>query len=367
MARRSGPQRGRPPGEAPEYERIAAALRARMHANEWPPGAILPSIRKLAQRYRAGPSAVRLALEVLKSEHRVGLGMSRRLVALNPVGASLAFENIVLEVQRNLLGNLLGNSAMRALQAGLEAGVSRLLAPLLIAHDSHFREYLPQALPVRTLRGILLVGPVKAPLLKQYERLPVPVVLVDQASEGLALHSVSVDNRRGAAAATRRLLALGHRRIAFLRRATFSLRDVDPDSREREAGYLDALQEAGLSKPEELPINIVSQERHDGPTLQVLFRAAPRFTAFLAADGWIAQLCLEAAQARGLAVPRDLSIACFQDLQTSRPELSGPRTDFEALGLQAALLLKEPRRPAQHLRIAAAWEDGATAGRAPGM
>ncbi len=336
-----------------------------MHSNEWPPGTVLPSIRNLARRHGLGPSAVRLALEVLKSEHRVGLGVRRRLVVLSPVGASLAFENIVLEVHRNLLENLLANSAMRALQAGLEAGVSRYYAPLLIAHDSHFREYLPQALPVRTLRGILLVGPAKMHLLKLYERLPVPVVLVDQPAEGLQIHSVSVDNRPAAAEATRRMLALGHRRIAFLRRASYSLRDVDPDSREREAGYLDALHEAGLSKPKELPFNIITQERPDGPALQALFRSVPPFTALLAADSGIAQLCLEAAQARGLVVPRDLSLACFQDLHTSRPELSGPRIDFEALGLRAALLLKEPRRPAQHIRIAATWEDGTTTGCAP--
>jgi LacI family transcriptional regulator len=68
-----------------------------------------------------------------------------------------------------------------------------------------------------------------------------PVVLVDRAPAGLDVDSVVVDNADGAERGTRHLLERGHRRIAYLGDLS-----VIVTARERHAGYLRALQQAGI-------------------------------------------------------------------------------------------------------------------------
>ena len=71
---------------------------------------------------------------------------------------------------------------------------------------------------------------------------------------------------------------------------------------------------------------------------------------------------ISAAKSRGLAVPRDLSVACFQGTEAERPYIAGPRVDFTDLARQAAHLLNLPRKPAKHIRVPAVWQPGKTVG-----
>lgn len=68
-----------------------------------------------------------------------------------------------------------------------------------------------------------------------------PVVFVDRAPPGLGADSVLSTNEAGAGEAVRHLVAAGHRRIGFLG----DLRSI-PTARDRHAGYLAAMAEAGL-------------------------------------------------------------------------------------------------------------------------
>lgn len=67
------------PGEQPKYREIAADLRRRIDAGEYPPGAALPAEKKLIERYSAAHGTIRQALAVLRdegiTESRVGSGV----------------------------------------------------------------------------------------------------------------------------------------------------------------------------------------------------------------------------------------------------------------------------------------------------
>src|SRR5699024_12279017 len=75
----------------------------------------------------------------------------------------------------------------------------------------------------------------------------IPVVFLDRPAAGIAADSVVLDNHAAGHLATAHLLALGHRRIAFVGDYAWL-----PTHRARVAGMRAALDEATLPAPEEL-------------------------------------------------------------------------------------------------------------------
>lgn len=63
-------QAGTVPGMAREvvspWRRVAASLRQRIEAAEWPPGGRLPTLGMLADEYQVSPTTVRKAIAVLR-------------------------------------------------------------------------------------------------------------------------------------------------------------------------------------------------------------------------------------------------------------------------------------------------------------
>jgi LacI family transcriptional regulator len=176
---------------------------------------------------------------------------------------------------------------------------------------------------------------------------------------------VSVDNEAAAFDATRRLIGLGHRRLAFLRFVVLTVREIDPDSRERERGFRRACREAGLRPSEHAIFNTFPRDTPASASIRAVFEARPRHTAILAADASRASMAALGARAYGFTVPRDLSIACFQSREDAADGWSGPCTDFEGLGRRAVEALPAGSGPPCHLRMQCEWIDGRTTGPAP--
>ncbi|MCW8131757.1 MAG: substrate-binding domain-containing protein [Planctomycetota bacterium] len=351
-------RRGRPVSESAAYRTVAGSIREGMVQGRWPQGAVLPSIRQLAKEFQVGERVVRLAIATLKDECRIRATPRRRFKVLSPTGAITTTTGIVLEVMGGNLHTFLQSSSVSDIQRGLEFGVGDLWAPLLIVHDEHLRSALPEELLDYSLRGIVLLGQFQNKLLRQYERLNIPVVLADRPGEHWKMHAVSVDNVTAAMDATRRLIALGHRQLAFLRFVQLGTRDIDPDSRERQVGFERACQEAGLASKNRLILNSFPKDGGNSASLSALFERRPQITAVLCSDPSRASLVLEAAKIRGKLIPRDLSVAAFQSEKPELPDISGPRINFFSLGRMAALLSGCARRPIKHQRVAAMWCDG---------
>lgn len=357
--------RGRPPEPKARYRRVADALRAQMRDGALKPGQNLPSLRRIAREMDVAQFTVRQAVEVLRAEGRIARNARRRLIVRSPYGAISTVGGVIVEVLGGNLHTYLKSGYVQALQRGIEFGAGDLMAPLLIVHDEHLRAHLPPDILDVPARGFVLVGQFQDAVLRKYERRSVPVVLADRPGADLHLHAVAVDNAPAAGDTVARLVALGHRRIAFLRFVQLSLRDIDPDSRERQKGFEAAARAAGL-RPADRPVfNHFPNDGPDAPVFRAILDRRPRCTAVVCVDAGGAGRVAAAARARGWTVPRDLSIACFQPAEPAEERWAGPRADFFEMGRKAVRLLEHPLRTPCHERIPTAWHDGKTVGPAP--
>lgn len=213
-------------------------------------------------------------------------------------------------------------------EAAQEGGYHLLVS---ISHD-HRRE-LRAALRAMHGRvdGCLLMSPGTDPgaVLSDLPR-SLPIVLLNCRTQGGAHGGISVDNYGGARAMAGRLLAAGHRRVAFIRGPIGNV-----DAEERLRGYRAALEEAGV---EALPGweaqgDFTESGGHRAATR--LLEDTPRPTAVFAANDSMAIGALRALRETGLSPPVDVALAGFDDIPIARyvsPPLSSVRVPIRALG-----------------------------------
>lgn len=186
-----------------------------------------------------------------------------------------------------------------------------------------------EALIERRVDAIIFTGALDAANVRLAQEAQVPVVQVERLT-ATPTHQVVVDNWVGVVAAIEHLIALGHRRIAFI--------GVDPDTRalsstvrrhptierERLAGYRDAVLGNGLSADDALII-LGTYAIADGLTASHRLLALPQPpSAIFAAADIIAAGVLQGLYAAGRRVPADVSIIGFDD--TYAPYFAPPLT-----------------------------------------
>ncbi len=357
---KSNKKLGRPKSTEAQYRILADKLRERIQKKDWEDGTVLPSRRDLAESYDVGEQTVRLALKALRAEGLLGTHAGRRVFVKDNEGGFLFGGDTIMLVLGDRLHTFLELPEYRALRRGIEQQAGREGRPLLVAHHERFRSAIPPNLHRMPLRGILLFGPFRRKVLKQYQRLHVPVVLLNRPGLSWKMHAIRGDNIYGAEDATRRLIKLGHRRIAFVRLIHMGLREVDPHSRQRHRGYAFALNKAGLPTKLDDVFIMTSRDQPDCPALRSLFNAKPRFTAVVCVDAARARMVADAARGRGLQIPRDLSIVCFQGKEPLLPQCSGVRIDFEKMGIDAVQLLRIPRHLRKRAEAPTEWFEGKT-------
>ncbi len=190
-----------------------------------------------------------------------------------------------------------------------------------------------------TTEGALLLGTTDddEELVAAYES-GFPLVVIHPArSVNARLPVVATSRWSAARTATEHLLSLGHQRIGLLM-ARFSQYSslFKYDNADSIAGYQAALLSAGLPTPTEF---ICESERN---TLECGFQATLRLlslpeppTALLALSDPLAIGVLQAARAKNVNVPKQLSVVGFDDLETARvtfPELTAIHQPFQEMG-----------------------------------
>ena len=165
----------------------------------------------------------------------------------------------------------------------------------------------------------------------------VPVVAIDPHAGPLGLPTVDSDNYGGGLLATRHLLELGHRRIGFV-----AGRPDLESSRQREAGYRDALAEAGIAvEPDLIRVGDYMRDSAHVPATELLSLAEPP-TAIFAANDQSAIGVLDVAERLGLHVPGQLSVVGFDDIPDSAqsvPPLTTIHQPLQDMGAAAIRLL----------------------------
>jgi DNA-binding LacI/PurR family transcriptional regulator len=201
---------------------------------------------------------------------------------------------------------------------------------------------------VETLRskrvdGVIVTSSrIGALYLEHLERIGVPIVLINNHNEesGRYTFTVTVDNQHGGRLATKHLIDLGHRRIAYVTAPADHSSDMD-----RMTGYQQALSEAEL-EPDPVLI-IPGNGRADGgeramETLRAL--DAPPAAVFCYNDMTAVGL-MTAARRAGLSVPQDLAVVGFDDIPFAtyfHPPLTTiaqPKIEMGQLAMKMALSL----------------------------
>jgi DNA-binding LacI/PurR family transcriptional regulator len=121
---------------------------------------------------------------------------------------------------------------------------------------------------------------------------------------------VRTDNTAGGLQATRHLLQLGRRRIAFLGSST----DHWPEFQARYSGYERALREAGIEPDPQLSIEAQSSEQAGHDAALALLATGVPFDAIFTASDLIAMGAISALRERGRTVPGDVAVIGFDDI-----------------------------------------------------
>lgn len=211
--------------------------------------------------------------------------------------------------------------------------------------------------------GVIVVSLTPTPdLLAQLGAAQLPAVLVDAVHP--ALPSVFVDHAAAASDATQHLLALGHRRIAFIDQREDPATPAAPAERLR--GYQTELDAAGVARqPDYVIVADPSPEGGMAAAEALLGLPEPPTAVFIGSDTQAVGV-LQAARRDGRRVPRDLSVVGYGDIEMSRHiGLTTMRVPVRELGQRGVDLLLEAvttlADPPPQIRLPAALIERRTA------
>ena len=164
----------------------------------------------------------------------------------------------------------------------------------------------------------------------------IPVVLLEPDVEPPAgLPSVGATNWSGGRSAGLHLLGLGHRRVAVVAGEPAAL-----FSRARVDGFRSALDAEGLALPDRAVVSGAWSRETTATAVGPLLDQPDRPTAVFACSDWMAVGVYDAAAARGLRVPGDLSVVGFDDLPEARWLQPALTTVRQPVGEMAATALR---------------------------
>ena len=161
----------------------------------------------------------------------------------------------------------------------------------------------------RRVEGIVIVPTAaSAAALQQARRHQMPIVQVHRKLDEVGADCIRADSRGGAGALTAQLLALGHRRIAYLG----GLPTISP-TRDCLAGYEGAMARAGVAVEASL-VRLGRATPEAGHALVAELLASERPEALCIGNSRMAVGALHALAEAGVRVPDDLVVATFYDI-----------------------------------------------------
>ena len=195
--------------------------------------------------------------------------------------------------------------------------------------------------PLREKRAdaVILAGPDIPPnFILETSTMGFQTLLVDNALRETQLPAVLADNQGGSFAITNHLIEVhGHEQIVLLRGPSKWI-----SSEERTAGYLEAIEAAGL-KPQIVQANDTTLETGQITAKQTL-EAHPQTTAIVAVNDAMAIGAIRAAHGMDYKIPDDLAIVGFDNISWAAfadPPLTTVRIPKIEMGRIAARMLLE--------------------------
>jgi LacI family transcriptional regulator len=220
--------------------------------------------------------------------------------------------------------------------------------------------------------GVVLQGPkVNEPRIEVLTRMAVPFIVHGRSTGVQAEYDwIDVNNKSSFQRATQFLIDLGHRRIALIN----GLEDMDFAQRRR-AGYLDALQQAGLTPDAALMRSAEMTEVYGHRETHQMLQIGEPPTAILASSMITAIGVRRALEEAGMQMGRDISVIAHDDdlsyLKNGQdvPIFTATRSSVRDAGEMAAEMLiqriKSPAAPVQTRLLEAELVVGRSTGPAP--
>ena len=217
---------------------------------------------------------------------------------------------------------------------------------LMISDADPKREHqLLSTLAQHHVDGLIIIG--TGQNVSQLNRMIVdgtPIVTVIRAPAGSRAPSVLAADSEGAHEATRHLIGLGHRRIAFIGGPAST-----NSGAERYAGYAAALAEADIDPDPAIVARGPFEPNFGARAANDLLTGNPDITALFIANHEAVFGALPAILARGVRVPQELSLVCYEDipwLHTWSPPITVVDNGARQLAdLAMDLLLGQLERP----------------------
>lgn len=266
--------------------------------------------------------------------------------AVDALGYSPNFGARVMAARRtNTIGAIIPTMENAIFARGLQAFQEELRVhgyTLLVASSSYkpdIEEEQIRALVARGADALLLIGHDRRPEIYEFlETQQVPVLVTWAFDRAQARPSVGFDNRAAMRNMARQVIDLGHRHLALIS-AEVTQNDR---ARERLEGINEAMIEKGLN-PADLEVLMTQYGIENGATaFEQLRQSSTKATAVFCGNDVLAVGALRAAQMLGLAVPRDVSIIGFDDIelaQVAYPPLTTVHVPHREMGKRAARAL----------------------------
>lgn len=337
-------------------------LRQLIVSGHWPHGTRIPSETELAQHLRISRSTVRLALHQTEIEGLIERIVGRGTFVAYPTSSTYPSYSTAQGRESRLIAFLTSSFDAEShlmMLKGAENTVKAHGYQITFNHVQTQQEEIDLLLRMREdeVAGVLLWPNAAASRALpgdslSYQRLRVPLVLLDRQVYSLDCDCVTSDNYGGARAAMEHLIELGHRQIAFLSHHEMDLLPV----KERYRAYRDSMQDAGLTplapwligQPgNEIDAIRSSIDVNSAELQQIkacLLSAMPRPTAILGLHDYLAVLAVRAIQQLDLRVPDHISVAGFDDTDPAvllEVPLTTVAQDPFTIGKEAARLLIE--------------------------
>lgn len=167
-------------------------------------------------------------------------------------------------------------------------------------------------------------------LIQRLQKARMPFVQIGRPIDNAPIHFVDADNFSGGRIATQHLIDQGRKRIAQV--AT----EKNPAGEDRDRGYKYALRENQIAVDENLIIQGDFSESQAYRVTKDLLKEKP--DAIFVQSDWMAIGVIRAIQEAGLSIPEDIAIVSFDDLPVAthdKPHLSTIRQPIEETGRAA--------------------------------
>jgi LacI family transcriptional regulator len=162
----------------------------------------------------------------------------------------------------------------------------------------------------RSIDGVLVTtATLESRFMEAVRGRDLPIVLLNRYVDGWDVDRAVADNFEGGRLAGRHLLELGHRRIGVIRGPSNT-----STSRDRDAGFADALADAGLHVDDALVREGSYSHQSGYQHARDLLRLPERPTAIFCGNDIIGLGAIDAARSMGIDVPSEVSIIGFDDV-----------------------------------------------------